>query len=289
MSAAATSFPEPARGRGWTRRLAAQPVTAVALALLIAIVVAAAAAPWIAHVAPTRIDPAHRLLSPRPGRWMGTDHLGRDMFAIVLFGGRTSLIVGACVTAIAMGAAIALGLLAGFYRMVDAVLMRFVDGMMAFPGIVLATAAAGYLGPGVSTVVFALALVLIAPALRVVRAQTLIARELPMIEAARAVGLRERDILARYILPAVLSPILVQASFVFSAAVLGEAALSFIGLGVSARDVSWGGALAEARDYIQNGWWIVLFPGLALALTILSLNIIGDGLRDALDPKLARR
>jgi peptide/nickel transport system permease protein len=138
-------------------------------------------------------------------------------------------------------------------------------------------------------VVIALSLVLIAPALRVVRGQTLIARELPMIEAARAVGLKERDILARYILPSVLSPILVQASFVFSAAVLGEAALSFIGLGVSARDVSWGGALAEARDYIQNGWWIVVFPGVALALTILSLNLMGDGLRDALDPKLAGR
>jgi peptide/nickel transport system permease protein len=271
------------------RRLAAQPTTSIAIVLLLAIVCAAAAAPWLAHVSPLRIDPAHRLLSPREGRWMGTDHLGRDMFAIVLFGGRTSLIVGGLVTMIAMGAAILLGLLSGFYRGVDAILMRIVDGLMAFPGIVLATAAAGYFGPSVTTVVFALSLVLIAPAIRVVRGQTLIARELPMIEAARAVGLRERDILARYILPAVLSPILVQASFVFSAAVLGEAALSFIGLGVGAKDVSWGGALAEARDYIQNGWWIVVFPGVALALTILSLNLIGDGLRDALDPKLARR
>ena len=271
------------------RRLVSRPTTTIAILLLVAIVAAVCAAPWLAHVSPLRIDPAHRLLSPRVGRWMGTDHLGRDMFAIVLFGGRTSLIVGGAVTAIAMGTAILLGLLSGFYRGVDAVLMRVVDGLMAFPGIVLATAAAGYLGPSVTTVVFALSLVLIAPALRVVRGQTLIARELPMIEAARAVGLRERDILARYILPAVLSPILVQASFVFSAAVLGEAALSFIGLGVGARDVSWGGALAEARDYIQNGWWIVVFPGVALALTILSLNLIGDGLRDALDPKLARR
>jgi peptide/nickel transport system permease protein len=169
------------------------------------------------------------------------------------------------------------------------VLMRVVDGLMAFPGIVLATAAAGYIGPSVTTVVLALSLVLIAPALRVVRGQTLIVRELPMIEAARAVGLRESYILRRYILPAVFSPILIQASFVFSAAVLGEAALSFIGLGVGAKDVSWGGALAEARDYIQNGWWIVVFPGAALVLTILSLNLIGDSLRDALDPKLAGR
>lgn len=275
--------------RHWIGRLVAKPVPATALLLLALIVAAVLAAPWLAHVSPLRIDPGHRLLSPRSGRWMGTDHLGRDMFAIVLYGGRTSLLVGGAVTVVAMGAGVLLGLLSGFYRAVDAVLMRLVDGVMAFPGIVLATAAAGYLGPSVATVIFALSLVLIAPALRVVRGQTLIARELPMIEAARAVGLRERDILARYILPSVISPILVQASFVFSAAVLGEAALSFIGLGVGAKDVSWGGALAEARDYIQNGWWIVVFPGVALALTILALNLIGDGLRDALDPRLGGR
>jgi peptide/nickel transport system permease protein len=277
-----------ARRAGWFATLVRQPATAAAIGILVLILFAVVAAPWLTKVSPLHIDPAHRLLSPRVGRWMGTDHLGRDMFAIVLYGGRTSLIVGAAVTTVAMGAAIALGLASGFYRPIDAVLMRLVDGFMAFPGIVLATAAAGYFGPSVETVIFALALVLIAPALRVVRGQTLIARELPMIEAARAVGLKESDILARYILPNILSPILVQASFVFSAAVLGEAALSFIGLGVGAREVSWGGALAEARDYIQNAWWIVVFPGLALALTILSLNVVGDGLRDALDPKLSR-
>jgi peptide/nickel transport system permease protein len=277
-----------ARRAGWFATLVHQPATAAAIGILVLILFAVIAAPWLTKVSPLHIDPAHRLLSPRVGRWMGTDHLGRDMFAIVLYGGRTSLIVGAAVTGVAMGAAILLGLISGFYCPVDAVLMRLVDGFMAFPGIVLATAAAGYFGPSVETVIFALALVLIAPALRVVRGQTLIARELPMIEAARAVGLKESDILARYILPNILSPILVQASFVFSAAVLGEAALSFIGLGVGAREVSWGGALAEARDYIQNAWWIVVFPGLALALTILSLNVVGDGLRDALDPKLNR-
>ena len=130
--------------------------------------------------------------------------------------------------------------------------MRIVDGVMAFPGIVLATAATGYLGPSVQTVMIALSIVLIAPALRVVRGQVLIVRELPMIEAARAVGVPERRILARYMLPAVLSPIFVQASFIFSAAVLGEAALSFIGLGVGPRDVSWGGALTEARNYVAE-------------------------------------
>jgi peptide/nickel transport system permease protein len=288
MTASATLM-STARRAGPVRRLAQRPTAAFALVVLALLIGAVVAAPLLAHYSPFKIDPVHRLLSPRPGHPMGTDHLGRDMLAIVLYGGRTSLIVGVFVTVIAMGMAIALGLLSGFYRRLDAILMRIVDGLMAFPGIVLATAAAGYIGPSVTTVVLALSLVLIAPALRVVRGQTLIVRELPMIEAARAVGLRESRILTHYILPAVLSPILIQASFVFSAAVLGEAALSFIGLGVGSKVVSWGGALAEARDYIQNGWWIVIFPGAALVLTILSLNLLGDSLRDALDPKLARR
>jgi peptide/nickel transport system permease protein len=164
-----------------------------------------------------------------------------------------------------------------------------VDGVMSFPSIVLATAAAGYMGPSVSTVIVALTLVLIAPALRVVRGQVLVVRELPMVESARAVGVPATRLLAHYVFPAVLSPVLVQASFVFSAAVLGEAALSFIGLGIGARDVSWGSALAEARNYIQDAWWIVVFPGLALVFTILALNLLGDALRDLLDPKLRAR
>ena len=235
------------------------------------------------------IDPLNRLMPPSAEHWFGTDHLGRDMLGLVLFGGRTSLRVGVVVSVLAMGIAIVLGLLPGFFRRLDAVLMRVVDGVMSFPGIVLATAAAGYLGPSINTVILALTLVLIAPALRVVRGQVLVVRELPMIEAARAVGVPTPRLLRRYILPAVLSPLLVQASFVFSAAVLGEAGLSLIGLGIGARDVSWGSALAEARNYIQDAWWIVVFPGLALVLTILALNLLGDALRDPLDPKLRRR
>ena len=274
---------------GRSRRLARSPVSTIALAAAAVIVAAALAAPWLTPYNPLAISPAFRFRPPGFAHPFGTDHLGRDVFAIVLYGGRTSLLVGALVTAVAMGVAIVLGLLAGFYRPVDAVMMRLVDGLMAFPGIVLATAAAGYLGPSVQTVVIALAIVLIAPALRVVRGQVLVVRGLPMIEAARAVGVPEGRILRRYVLPAVMSPILIQASFIFSAAVLGEAALSFIGLGVGPQDVSWGSALTEARNYIGNAWWMAAFPGLALVLTILSLNLIGDALRDALDPRLARR
>ena len=260
-----------------------------ACAVLLCLVLAAVFAPWLTTADPQDIDPSQRFMPPGAGAPFGTDHLGRDVLALVLYGARTSLLVGTLVTAVSMAAAIALGLLAGFYRRVDAVVMRLADGMLAFPGVVLATAASGILGPSVATVVVALSVVLVAPSLRVVRGQVLVVRELPMIEAARAVGVPERRVLRRYVLPALTSPILVQASFIFSAAVLGEAALSFIGLGVSADDVSWGSALTESRNYIGNAPWMVIFPGVALVMTILSLNLLGDALRDVLDPRQGQR
>ena len=257
--------------------------------MLLLLALASVFAPWLTSAEPGDIDPSQRFLAPGAETPFGTDHLGRDMLALVLYGGRTSLLVGTLVTVLSMAAAIALGLWAGFYRRVDAVVMRLTDGLLAFPGVVLATAVSGILGPSVPTVVAALSVVLVAPSLRVVRGQVLVVRELPMIEAARAVGVPEARILRRYVLPALLSPVLVQASFVFSAAVLGEAALSFIGLGVGAEDVSWGSALTEARNYIGNAPWMVVFPGLAIVLAILSLNLLGDALRDVLDPRQGSR
>jgi peptide/nickel transport system permease protein len=274
---------------GLIPRLAANPVAMFGLIMLAALILSALFATQIAGDDPMRISPAQRFRPPSPENPFGTDHLGRDVFKIVLHGGRTSLFVGLMVTALSMSTAILLGLVSGFFHRVDAVLMRFVDGLMAFPGIVLATAVAGYLGPSIPTVIFSLSIVLTAPSLRIVRGQVLVARELPMIEAARAVGVPSGRILKNYVLPAVMSPILVQASFIFSAAILGEAALSFIGLGIGPKSLSWGNALTEARNYIQKAPWIVMFPGLALMLTILALNMLGDALRDVLDPRLARR
>lgn len=261
----------------------------VSVGILLIFIVGAIAAPLITSADPLYITPSARLLSPRPGHPFGTDHLGRDLFAIVLYGARTSLAVGICVTTLSMSIAIVLGLLSGFYAKVDAVMMRIVDGLMSFPGIVLATAAAGYLGPSFQTVVMALSIVLIAPSVRVVRGSVLVVRELLMVEAARSVGIPENRLILKYVLPVVRSPIFVQSAFIFSAAVLGEAGLSFLGLGVGAKTVSWGGALTDARNYIQNAWWIALFPGVALSLTILALNLLGDALRDILDPRLAKR
>lgn len=275
--------------RSFFVRLAASPVAAVCLLTLAGLALLALLAPWIAPGDPMRVNPALRFTPPGARAFFGTDNLGRDVFALVLHGARTSLFIGLAVTAISMTVATILGLLSGFYTRVDMVLMRFVDGLMAFPGIVLATAAAGFLGPSIRTVIISLTVVLIAPSLRIVRGQVLVIRELQMIEAARAVGVPTLRIFRRYILPAVMSPILVQASFIFSAAILGEAGLSFIGLGIGASNVSWGSALTEARNYIGRAPWIVLFPGLALMLTILALNLLGDALRDLLDPRLARR
>ena len=271
------------------QRLLGNPTAMASIALLALVALGAILAPLLAPGNPLRVSPADRFTPPGVEHFFGTDNLGRDMFKMVLHGGRTSLLVGLIVTAISMSVAVVLGLLSGFYRQVDVILMRLVDGLMAFPGIVLATAAAGIMGPSTTTVITALSIVLVAPSLRVVRGQVLVVRELQMIEAARSVGVPTLRLFSRYILPAVSSPILVQASFIFSAAVLGEAGLSFIGVGIGPKELSWGNALTEARNYISQAPWIVIFPGLALMLTILALNLLGDSLRDVLDPRLARR
>ncbi|HTN61545.1 MAG TPA: ABC transporter permease [Devosia sp.] len=271
------------------QRLLGNPTAMFSIATLVLLSLSAILAPLLAPGNPLKVHPADRFIGPGAEYFFGTDHLGRDMFSMVLHGGRTSLLVGLTVTTISMGIAVVLGAISGFYRQVDVVLMRLVDGLMAFPGIVLATAAAAIMGPSVQTVIMSLSIVLIAPSLRVVRGQVLVVRELQMIEAARSVGVPTLRLFTRYILPAVSSPILVQASFVFSAAILGEAALSFIGVGIGPKDLSWGNALTEARNYITQAPGIVLFPGLALMLTILALNLLGDSLRDILDPRLVRR
>lgn len=270
-------------------RLIGNRTAVFSIAVLLIITLSAVLAPVIAPGNPMRVNPVHRFTPPGAEYFFGTDNLGRDMYKMVMWGGRTSLLVGLVVTAISMSIAIVLGSISGFYRQVDVVLMRFVDGLMSFPGIVLAVAAAAILGPSANTVIVSLSVVLIAPSLRIVRGQVLVVRELQMIEAARSVGVPTWRLFTRYILPAVMSPILVQASFIFSAAVLGEAGLSFIGVGIGPSELSWGNALTEARNYIAQAPWIVFFPGAALMLTILALNLLGDSLRDILDPRLARR
>ena len=217
---------------------------------------------------------------------MGTDELGRDLFTRIAFGGRYSLTIALLTALGSMVAGTLFGLIAGFFRPLDAPVMRVVDAMMSFPDILLAIALVGILGPSMLNVVLALVLVYTPRVARVVRASTLVVRELLFVEAVRALGVRTSRILWRHILPNLMSPILVQVSFIFAYAILAEAGLSFLGVGVPPYVPSWGVILAEGRLYIQQAPWLVIYPGLAIMLTIFGLNLFGDGLRDLLDPKI---
>src|SRR4249920_3348647 len=219
---------------------------------------------------------------------MGTDELGRDLYARIVYGARYSLAIAALTAAGSIVAGTLLGLVAGFFRKLDAPLMRVVDAMMSFPDILLAIALVAILGPTLFNVVLALVLVYTPRVARVVRASTLVVRELLFVEAARALGISTARILWRHILPNLVSPILVQASFIFAYAILAEAALSFLGVGVPPEIPTWGTMVAGSQQYAHQALWIVLFPGLAIVFTALSLQLLGDGIRDLLDPRLRK-
>ena len=229
-----------------------------------------------------------RLSLPSAVHLLGTDELGRDLFARIAFGGRYSLTIALLTALGSVLFGTVFGLVAGFFRRLDAPVMRVVDAMMSFPDILLAIALVGILGPSMLNVVFALVLVYTPRVARVVRASTLVVRELLFVEAARAVGISTMRILLRHILPNLLSPILVQASFIFAYAILAEAALSFLGVGVPPDIPTWGTMVAGSQQYAHQALWIVLFPGLAIILTALSLQLLGDGIRDLLDPRLRK-
>ena len=261
--------------------------TAVLGALVVLVNVAVAvAAPVIAGWDPQHLDVRERLAPPSRVHWMGTDHFGRDVWSRVVYGARLSMIVGASVVAVSLAGGLVFGLAAGYYRRLDNPMMRVMDGLMAFPGIILAIALMASLGPSVSNVVLALGIVYVPRVARIVRGSVLVIRETPYVEAARALGGLDLSILGRHVLPNCLSPVIVQATFIFAAAVLGEAALSFLGVGVPPQIPSWGNVLAEGRLYLQQAPWLTLFPGGAIMAGILGLNLFGDGLRDLLDPKL---
>ncbi|MQA01912.1 MAG: ABC transporter permease subunit [Streptosporangiales bacterium] len=259
-----------------------------AVVLCLLVVAAASASLWVPHD-PTAMAPADRLSGPSGEYWFGTDNFGRDIFSRVVFGGRVSLIVGLSVAALATVFGAVAGLLAGYFRRVDDVLMRVVDGLMAFPSIILALALVAALGGSLTNVIIALAATTWPIMTRVVRSSTLQLRELQFVEAAVATGTNKVDILVRHILPNALTPIIVQATFIFAEAVLAEAALSFLGLGIKPPTPTWGNILGESRSYLTIAPWYSIFPGFAIVLTVLSLNIFGDMLRDIMDPHSGRR
>lgn len=275
------------RGQFIAALLRRKPVVA-GLAVLLVIVALAIFAPMLSPYSPTKLSLASRLRPPSGVNLLGTDDFGRDVFTRAAIAGRLSLLVGLSVVAVSCVLGVTLGLLAGFFRRLDAPLARLIDAMMAFPDILLAISLVAALGPSVVNVVIALGIVYAPRLARVVRASTLVIRELPYVEAARALGVSTPRIMVRHVLRNLLSPILVQGTFIFASAMLAEAGLSFLGVGVSPSVPTWGTMIAQGRQYLDQAPWILFFPGLAIVLAVLSLQLVGDGLRDLLDPRLAK-
>jgi peptide/nickel transport system permease protein len=261
-------------------------VIGLGVAILLAVLAAAAVAPVVAPYDPMDIQAMERLARPGWAHPFGTDDFGRDVLSRVLFGARLSLLVGGLVMALAVCAGTVIGLVAGSSPAADRVIMRIMDGVMAFPDILLAIALMAALGPSVRNVVIALAFVYTPRVARVVRASVLVIVAQTYVEAARAIGVSRARLLAGHILANAVSPIIVQGTFVAAYAMLGEAALSFLGVGVPPETPTWGGIIAAGQLYLGQAWWISLFPGAAVILSVLALNLVGDGLRDFLDPRL---
>lgn len=275
-----------AAGWRWLRLLRRRRIALLGAILVVVNVLVAILAPVIGRWEPQRLDVQARLAPPTPAHWMGTDDVGRDVWSRVIYGTRLSMVVGGAVVLLSFVGGIVFGLLSGYYRPLDNVLMRIMDGFMAFPGIILAIALMASLGPSVVNVILALGIVYVPRVARIVRGSVLVIRETPYVEAALALGVSDLVVLARHVLPNCLSPVIVQGTFIFAAAVLGEAALSFLGVGVPPQIPSWGNVMAEGRLYLQQAPWLTLFPGAAIMACILGLNLFGDGLRDLLDPKM---
>jgi peptide/nickel transport system permease protein len=250
------------------------------------ILITAIFAGTIAPYDPLSMAVTDRLQSPRASHVMGTDNFGRDVFSRVVYGARLSLQVGAAVMLLTVAAGILFGTLAGYFARLDNPIMRVMDAMMSFPAILLAIAIMAVLGPKTVNVVIALSVVYAPRTVRIVRASVLAVKQLDYIEAVRAQAAGHLRILFRHILPNCLSPLVVQATFNFAYAVLAEASLSFVGAGAPPPTPSWGNILSEGRIYMQTAWWITIFPGVAIAATVLGLNLAGDGLRDVLDPRM---
>jgi ABC-type dipeptide/oligopeptide/nickel transport system permease subunit len=249
--------------------------------------VLALGAPLFAPYDPTAVDPAGRLTPPGDGHLLGTDRLGRDVASRLLHGGRVAMAVGATAVLIGAGTGVPLGLVAGYRGgAFDSVVMRVMDGLLAFPALLLAVMMIAALGPGHVQAMVAIGIVLVPIFARLSRAQTLAVRHQEFVLAARALGAPEGRIVARHVLPNIAGPLLIQGTVAFSGAVLAEASLSYLGLGTQPPIPSWGGMLQEARDVLFIAWWMAIWPGVTIAAAVLGLNLLGDGLRDLLDPRL---
>ena len=293
MAAPAASLVEdlapPARRFSLLTAIRRNPTIALGGVLLLALVVVAILAPLIATHDPLKITPVNRLRPPSERWGFGTDQFGRDVFTRTVWGARVSLEVGLSVAAISSVLGLALGLACGYFRRVDGIVMRIMDGLMAIPSILLAIALITLSRPGLGIVIVAIVIPEVPRIVRVVRAVVLSIRAQPYIESAIAGGTRNLKLLWRHVLPNTLAPLIVQATYVCASAMLIEAGLSFLGAGVPAEVPSWGNIIAQGRNFFQIAPWTILIPGAFLAITVLAVNLLGDGLRDRLDPRLARR
>ncbi|MBP6850095.1 MAG: ABC transporter permease [Rhodoferax sp.] len=251
-----------------------------------AMVLMAVLAPWLGSGDPNKMAVRFRFQPPSMDHLLGTDNLGRSMLSRVIFGAQLSLLIGLWVVVLNAIFGVLLGAVAGYFSRLDGPLMRLADALMAFPSVLLAIGIAAALGPSTTTVVIALAVVYIPRTARILRASVLVVRELDYVQSARVAGASHWHILFRHILPNSMAPLIVQLSFVFAYAVLSEAVLSFLGLGAPPTTPSWGILIAEGRGYIREAWWLTFMPGAAIAVTVLGVNLLGDGLRDVLDPRL---
>ena len=253
---------------------------------MLLLALAAVFAPLLSGLDPSAMKVRARFKPPSQTYLFGTDMFGRDIFTRVLYGARVSLWVGLVVACVSGFLGAVIGILAAQFRALDALVMRLMDALMSFPAILLALGITAALGPRMESVIIALSVAYVPAGVRLVRASALVVRELDYVQAARIAGASQLRIMLRHILPNSVGPLLVHMSFVFAYSILAEAALSFLGVGVQPPTSSWGNIIAEGRDYATQAWWVMLFPGLGISLAALGLNLLGDGLRDVLDPRL---
>ncbi|NYT49016.1 ABC transporter permease [Parapusillimonas granuli] len=266
-----------------------QPTMYFGIAVLALLTVVAIFAPLLSSINPLDINPLARMKPPSAEHIFGTDALGRDVYARVVWGARVSLVVGVAVALVSVALGVLIGMLAGYFSKLDMAIMRVMDGLMAIPNILLAIALMAVFKGGLVTVIIAIIIPEVPRVVRLVRALVISIRNQPYVEAAKAVGTRTHKILAMHILPNLFAPLMVQATFIAASAIITEAVLSFLGVGIPPQTPSWGNIMADGRNFLSIAFHIILFPGLFLAVTVLAVNMLGDGLRDMLDPKLAKK
>ncbi|MDR6433502.1 peptide/nickel transport system permease protein [Brucella pseudogrignonensis] len=283
-------------GMHWMLRMFSLPRVArvgigpmIAAILLGAILLLTLISPWIAPHDPLAMNPMMRLKPPSDEYLLGTDNYGRDLFSRMILGGRISLLIGLLAAAASIGVGVIIGLIAGFFRTADAIIMRMMDALMAMPSILIAIALVALNGPSIGSVIIAITIPEIPRVVRLVRSVILTAREEPYVEAALALGSSTPKILFRHLLPNTMAPLIVQGTYIVASAILTEAILSFLGAGISTEIPTWGNIMAEGRQFFRIKPSIVLWPGLLLTLCVLSINLLGDAARDTLDPRLKKR